>query len=219
MSLSEKELESRKFTIGSSDVPAILGLSPFKGKAEILADKLLERKILKQIWIVLGHKLERPIAEVAVETKKLTGATLLQGWTVTKDWKSCTPDFYLTKFNLPYDKSRILRQDEASLLEVKNVGMHKMRDWAWGKEVPRYVQAQAQWQMSLLGYNLMYIVALMGGNDVKVFPIKREDVWLVDIEKQCRTFYDEHLAPGKRDEPELRIRLERLRATSYKRSA
>lgn len=211
--LSKEELELRKWTVGSSDVPSVCGLSPWSTGGDVLERKLDPTKIQDSASFLLGHKLERPIAELAIEGGKIPAVALVGGWTVVKDgWMSATPDFYaLRQGSETSRKRRPISEEEAILVEVKAVGWRMLGRWDWGKKVPDYVTAQVQWQMHVLGHRNARVVALLGGESVEVFEIARDDVWIAHLKKQCRAFWESHLAPGKRDKVWARVALERLR--------
>lgn len=207
--LTDKEHEVRRHTVGSSDVPAILGLSSFKSHVGILADKLLAKKEQKGVWLRLGQKLEKPIAEFALQEGLIPGLMLFPGWTVVDDWRSATPDFYAMKSgNMTYRRARPFKEEDSLVVEVKNVGVGMMKDWKNGP--PDYVEAQVQWQLLVLKHQRALVVALIGGRDVKAFPVERDDAWLKITEKTCREFWEKNLHPDRRDKPHARVKLARL---------
>lgn len=216
--LSTEELAIRKHTIGSSDVAAICGLSPWEKPGHVLQQKLDPQSIENHPAFKLGHKLERPVAELALEAGNLgSSVALLGGWTIVKDgWKSATPDFYaLYKASTRPKKLEPVLETDAQIVEVKVVGFRQLGHWEFGKIVPDFVKAQVQWQMMILGYSRAKIVALLGGAEVKTFSVTRDNVWLNELETECRRFWEKHLAEGRRDKIWARVRLENLRHTKY----
>lgn len=198
--LSKKELELRKHTIGSSDVPAILGISPFKDQAGVLKAKLLDQGGDIGLPGILGHNLEEPIAKTALQTGAISGVTLFGGWTVKRGWRTATPDFYLLKTgNMEYAKRRPLTEEEAELIEVKNVSTWKAEDWEWGKKCPKYVRAQCQWQMLVLKHSVVTVVALIAGYKLATFRIERNEKWIAKMDAVCSEFWQQHLSPENRD--------------------
>lgn len=211
--LTEAELRKRRGTIGSSDAPAICGISPWKTGADVLEAKLFEKKGPDARPCVVGHAVEEGIARAALLLGDLPGVTLVPGWTVTaKDgWRSATPDFYCLKSgNETYRKGRPIREEEALLVEVKLVGLGQMKHWDWGKKIPDYVQIQVQWQMSVLGHSKAAVVALVG-SDVKTFFLDRDDAAIAEAEKTCEAFWRKHLEGDKQGKSE-RVLYERLRS-------
>src|SRR5258708_4384031 len=94
--LSPEELETRKTTVGSSDVPAIVGSSPWSRRADVLRAKLDPSRIEKEPAFIVGHKLEKPVAELALELGLVEAKVLFPGWTIVdkEGFASATPDFY-----------------------------------------------------------------------------------------------------------------------------
>lgn len=211
--LTARELELRTLTIGSSEVSAVCGLSPWKGPAQVLREKLLVRDFVEERPHVIGHKLERPIAELALELGDVPGCTLVPGWTVVhKDgWRSATPDFYALKTgNETYRRRKPLPKEEALVIEVKNVGVGQFDHWAWGKKVPEYVLAQVQWQFDVLGHDEAAVCAFIMG-DVKTFAVERDDKWIGELTEKCHAFWHTHLRPEARKYPAERVLYEMLK--------
>lgn len=94
----EEWLAARRETIGSSDVPAILGLSPYRGPWDVYADKMgLAQEMKETPEMALGRRLEGRVLE---DYAKGAGVTITPAsaeqptvW-VHRDhpWATCTPD-------------------------------------------------------------------------------------------------------------------------------
>jgi len=214
--LSPAELEKRKWTVGSSDVPSIVGMSPWSSGSQVLERKLDPKKSEEKDAFKIGHKLERPVAELALELGKIEGVSLVGGYTViANEWMSTTPDFYVLRTGSEtYRKGKPIPEEQARVIEIKCVGWKQLSHWDWGKKVPEYVAVQCQWQMAVLGYSEITVVALLGGGDIEVFPVPRDDLLIKRLKKECGAFWDEHLAPGKRNKVWARVKLEQLRSLS-----
>lgn len=193
----------RSTRIGSSDVPAVLGISPWKSPADVIAEKLGTRPSENKVEMGVGNKLERPIAEL-----NFPHATLHPGSTYVHEdgWRSATPDFWI-----PQDpeavmlaRGEIYGPKEATLVEVKNVGFGQLPRWKFGEVCPDFVRAQVQWQMAVLGHKRVRVATLLGGSFPKAWKVKRDDAWIAEITKICRVFWEENLAPDRRKNAKMR---------------
>lgn len=217
--LSDKELIIRKGTVGSSDVPGIVGSSPWSTRAQVLEKKLDSRRIEKESQFLIGHKLEKPVAELAIELGLIEEKVLFPGWTVRdkEGFASATPDFFALKDgNMTYQRRKPLPEAEATMLEVKVVGWRVLGHWDWGKKVAPYVVDQVLWQMMVCGHQKVKVVSLLGGSEVKVFDVERDEVRLAFLVAECRKFWVEVLHANDHADLESRVLLERLRGKMRK---
>lgn len=211
--LSAEELKVRMGTVGSSDVPAIVGSSPWKTRADVLATKLGVSKVSqREPQFLIGHKLEKPIAELALEMSLIDAKVLFPGWTVVdkEGFASATPDFYAVRDgNMTYRRGRALSEKEAILTEVKVVGHRVLAHWGWGETCAPYVVDQVLWQMKVLRHSRAKVVALMAGAEVKVFDVEMDEVRLRKIEVACREFWEREIKTPSKAEPWARVALAR----------
>ena len=66
MALTDKQLTSRQESVGGSDVPAILGLSPFKSAADVYIEKTQQMVQIDNAAIEAGHMLEPAVIDWAI---------------------------------------------------------------------------------------------------------------------------------------------------------
>ena len=155
-------LTGRREGIGSSDVPAILGLLPYKSAHDVWAEKvgLIEPSTEEQEQLKWGRLLEPAIAAGYEEE---TGRILFRprsGYYVLyapeRPWLRVTPD---------YELAPVTEREGPGLLEIKNVSA-----WlgaAWDDEPPPAVQVQLQTQLLVLAYGWGSIAGLVGGNRLR----------------------------------------------------
>lgn len=160
--------------IGASDVPAALGVSPYKTKAELGAELLgkVEPKPVNQEACDIGKRIE-PF--LAAEYQEKTGNILRPSRSERgqpgyvhpeREWLEVHPDF----------------ESKDRLVELKTVNP-RMAFRHWGDDgdpegVPYYVLAQVVTQVACHPtLNRVDVAAYFGGGDFRVFPIEpREDV-------------------------------------------
>ena len=160
--------------IGASDVPAALGVSPYKTKAELGAELLgkVEPKPVNQAACDIGNRIE-PF--LAAEYQEKTGIILRPSRSKRgqpgyihpeREWLEVHPDF----------------ESDSRLVELKTVNP-RMAFRHWGDDgdpegVPYYVLAQVVTQVACHPtLDRVDVAAYFGGGDFRVFPIEpRTDV-------------------------------------------
>jgi len=175
-------LENRLLDVTSTEVSCLFNKNPFKTELDLYYEK--KDKVIQNIdspRMAWGRRLEDSIArgfaeEQGVEVKPY--------------------DVYLS------DKSRrmgssfdykILGKQEA-LLEIKNVDRYVFHDkWdedSEGVNAPSYIEMQLQYQLHLANIDLGYIVALVGGNEMKILKRKRFPEIGKEFETKVKEFWE-----------------------------
>ena len=162
---SAEWLALRQQGIGASDVPAVLGLSPYKSRLTLWLEKRGEIDPS-----VVGAAAERGvILEDAVATmySRQTGRRLRQshGMYVRRDlpWMYASLD-------------RLTVGGDQRIVEIKTSASP-----AWSiNPVPLDVVAQVRWQMAVTGIDVVDVAALLGGLVFRVETIERD----LEIERQ-----------------------------------
>ena len=149
-------LQLRKQNVNSTEVSAILGLSPYMTLSELwhLKKNNIEQAFQETERMTLGKRLEQPIMEHFAEIK---------GWSVEPYKKYGL----IPELRLGSSFDAIILEQKA-LLEIKNVDyfIHKQQ-WDQDEATP-YIELQVQTQMLVSGLDKLYIAALVGGNDLKI---------------------------------------------------
>ncbi|MBY0355691.1 MAG: YqaJ viral recombinase family protein [Rickettsiales bacterium] len=174
----------RRTSIGSSEIAALFGLSPYLTAFELyhakrgsIGDNFEDTE--RMFW---GRQLEDAIA---------TGAGEQEHWTVinpkgfyqhaTIDGMGATPDKFIE------DAAR----EGLGIMEVKNVAWPEFKEkWTDG-EPPIHYLLQLQHQLACTGLEWGAIVALVGGNDLKVFRYERHEPTVQRIESAVRKFWQD----------------------------
>jgi putative phage-type endonuclease len=172
---SEAWLEARKVTIGSSDIPIIVGESTYKSAHTLGAEKLgLVEPIVDaetQELFDIGHLMQPTLLRIYERKtgRKVRGA---HGWRVHKQipWATASLD----------GESPVRRVVEAKWTNA-------MR-WNREEKVPGDVQAQVQWQLFVVGWDVADVVAMARGVP-RIETIERNDAMIDDLLYFAREFY------------------------------
>jgi len=175
-------LENRLLDVTSTEVSCLFNKNPFKTELDLYYEK--KDKVIQNIdspRMAWGRRLEDSIArgfaeEQGVEVKPY--------------------DVYLsdskTRMGSSFDY-KILGEQEA-LLEIKNVDRYVFHDkWdedSEGVNAPSYIEMQLQYQLHLANMDLGYIVALVGGNEMKICKRERFHEVGEQLEAKVKEFWE-----------------------------
>lgn len=178
MTIDERQqwLEARRNGIGSSDVPAVLGISPWKTALDVYLAKINTAPATEglsgpQEW---GLRMEPVIAAAAMDH---------YGWTVEKvptlrhrehDWLIASPD---------------RANQDGELLEIKT----SARADGWGQpetaDIPQHYWIQVQHQLEVADRPVAWVLALIGGNDFRRYRIERDAGYMPTVFEPLREFW------------------------------
>ena len=187
--------EGRESGLGASELPAVLGLSPFAGPFDIWLLKTGKASPAPDNrYTKAGRKLEPVIAEMYAEEMREQGAPLFRleaGGTVrhpSEPWLFASPDRLVVPV---WSGGAGFDFKTACLLEIKNVSGYKADAWGqpWTDEVPFGVLAQVHQQMACTGAGRCHVAALLGGNDLRIYDVPFDaGLWAVLLE-EARAFW------------------------------
>lgn len=144
-------LEARKSLITASDIPVLLGVSPFKCEADLADEKRGLLVTESTLRMKVGLALEDVIA---AEYEAKTGHTTKRwpGLAVHPkiEWAGASPD----------------RKRKGALVELKHTASRSR----FADGLPQDVEAQVAWQMGVTGYEHAD-VAVLAGDDLSIFPV------------------------------------------------
>ena len=162
-------LENRLLDVTSTEVSALFGLNPYQTEFELYHQK--KDKVIisvpdseRMMW---GRNLEDSIALGFAEKYKMKVEQF---------------DVYMrdpeTRMGSSFDY-KITSEKEPMILEIKNVdALAYRKNWIEHDEdniePPEHIALQLQHQLEITGYSVGYIVALVGGNTMKVVKSKRD---------------------------------------------
>lgn len=187
----EAWLSVRKGGVGSSDAAAAVGLHPYKSQLQLWLEKTGRDGNLPvvdpnddQSPMYWGTLLE-PI--VAAHYTRRTGNRVRRVNAVLQH-----PEHPWMLANLDRE---VLGAPDVQILECKTAGIHGSRLWVDG--VPEYVQLQVMHQLAVTGKQAADVAVLLGGQELQVFRIARDDE-LID---QLITLEQRFWGHVERDEP------------------
>ena len=162
-------LENRLLDVTSTEVSALFGLNPYQTEFELYHQK--KDKVVVAISdnerMAWGRRLEDSIALEFAERNNFKVEQF--------DVYMRNPD---TRMGSSFDY-KIVSEEEPMILEIKNVdALAYRKNWIEHDEdniePPEHIALQLQHQLEITGYNVGYIVALVGGNTMKVVKSKRD---------------------------------------------
>ena len=162
-------LENRLLDVTSTEVSALFNLNPYQTEFELYHQK--KDKVVVAISdnerMAWGRRLEDSIALEFADRNKFKVEQF--------DVYMRNPD---TRMGSSFDY-KIVSEEEPMILEIKNVdALAYRKNWIehdeYNIEPPEHIALQLQHQLEITGYNVGYIVALVGGNTMKVVKSKRD---------------------------------------------
>ena len=188
----EEWLSVRQGGIGSSDAAAAVGLNPYKSQLELWMEKTGRQDLLPQddpndesspmFW---GNVLE-PI--VAAHYTKRTGNRVRRINAVLQH-----PGYPWMRANIDRE---VTGAPDVQILECKTAGINGARLWKEG--VPEYVQLQVMHQLAVTGKQAADVAVLLGGQELQVHRIERDDVLinqLIELEARFWRLVETDTAP------------------------
>jgi putative phage-type endonuclease len=161
--LTAQQIEERRTGIGSSDIAAVVGASPWAGPLDIWLDKQgLASPFLQNEAILWGDLLEDPIArEYARRTSQSIARP--EGTIRRKDrpWMLCHPDRIIV--------------GKSKGLECKNRGLRQAHRYGEGPQDCQEEEiCQAAWCMACTDCEEWDVAVLLGGQELRIFTLERD---------------------------------------------
>ncbi len=174
-------LEVRRGGVGSSDAAAAVGLNPYKSQLQLWMEKTGRAGSLPVVdpqddmspmyW---GALLE-PI--VAAHYTRRTGNRVRRINAVLQH-----PQHPWMLANIDRE---VMGAADVQILECKTAGIQGA--WLWRDGVPEYVQLQVMHQLAVTGKQAADVAVLIGGQELQIFRIERDDTMiaqLIELERQ-----------------------------------
>ena len=185
-------LQVRKSGIGSSDAAAAVGLHPYKSQLQLWMEKT-------------GRDGNLPVTNPNDDTSPMYWGTLLEPivaahYTRRTGHKVRRINAVLQHPEHPWMLANIDREvtgtADVQILECKTAGIHGSRLWKEG--VPEYVQLQVMHQLAVTGKAAADVAVLLGGQELQVFRIDRDEdliAQLIALERQFWWFVERDEEP------------------------
>jgi predicted phage-related endonuclease len=199
------QLEARRRTLGASEIPAVIGISPYKGAFEVWLEKrgLEAPRSEDTPWQKWGLKMEPVIAEEYVDYMAETHGQIafleMDGRTSVQvkgqPW-SCTPDrlVALAGVDAAHDDTVIRHAKDIPLLKIGVDFKQSRFGDGYGatgtEEVPAHIWTQCQWSMMVTDLPRWDVAALIGGSDFRVYHILRDTKHIRMLLTEARAFWD-----------------------------
>lgn len=204
MALTQEQLEDRRHYVGGSDVPAILGVSPYANATDVWLAKTgrLEVKPHPSLAAEIGDRMEPMLVE-------WTRDRVAPGANVERDR------------HFHHDNGIFRAQvdgwlpDRAEVIESKTSGLVNgmWRNDEWGADgtdhVPFAVLAQVNFQLLCTGADAAHVAAFLGaGVGPRFYLVERSQGLIDDIRDVCERFWNDNVLADV--QPEARPSLEAL---------
>ena len=192
MALTAEQLDLRRQGISATDMVKLV-----EGKAlQVWLEKRgLADPMIPNARIRAGQKFQQAIAEWAAEELGVEiGPECTTERHPTIPWALATPDYPVLE-----DGRRV------ALIECKNVGLDQANAWkdsAGEWVVPDKHQVQASWQMLVTGLPRVWVAGCIGGNDLHVLPVERDEDLIAGLVDIGRAFWERHVVGGVEPEPD-----------------
>lgn len=186
-------LDARRDGIGSSDLPAVMGLSGYKTALHVYYDKrgrLAHDDAEHSDPAHYGTLFEEPLARDWAARKRTVVQPVGLIANVDEPWQMCSLDRLCTE--CPFDRTT----HKLCALEVKCRNAFVAKLWRQGP--PDDVLAQALWQILVTGLDHIHVMCLIGGNDPRFYTVRAEDhtPLLAYLNAQAARLWHEHIVPG-----------------------
>lgn len=193
--------EERQHYLGGSDIPAIMGVDPYKTSLQLYLEK-------KGLWDEQVDNLHTRFGKhneefIAQEYSLLTGNTL-------------QPVAIKVHPQYPYLVAHI---DRIILADGKAPGIFEAKTSAFGKRyhsfqheqlqleqmrnVPIEYYVQCQYYMALTGYAYCHLVVLIGGREIKVYELEANQDWQKNILLEATNFWENYILKNVQPKPQI----------------
>lgn len=157
-------LTARRSLITATDIPVLLGLSPYKCEADVADEKLYGTTTEATLRMRVGTAVQDLIGE---EYGRVTGRRTQRflGLRIHPEleWAGASPDF------------RVI--GERRLVEAKRTSSRSR----FADGLPQDVEAQVAWQLGVTGFPRADVAALVGDDDLQVFEVEADAHLFADL--------------------------------------
>ena len=189
MALTPEELVERRSYMGGSDIPPLLGLSPYQNITDLWLSKTGRLEVKDEAPsrpADLGSRLEPALVQLAADTRGHPVEFNRRFTRPDAEFKSCQTDGWLTDVGEP--------------VEAKCIGLWNSRfsPHEWGTEgtdeVPYSVLVQVVWQLHVSDADVGHISALLGaGLGHRLYRVKALPALAAEIDERVERFWTEHV--------------------------
>jgi len=186
----EEWLKARRKGIGGSDIAAVCGLSSYRSPLWIYLDKTSqlpeedEENIAAELGLELEPFLSKKFIKWMQKNEGLDIELKKMPW-ILQDGKV---DYFLVSLD------RFFKHPQRGYcpVEIKTTTEFLREQWQGG-EVPDDYYAQCQWQLFITGWQLCYLVYLIGNKTFDVKLIKRNEEVIKNLAEKGTIFWTEYV--------------------------
>lgn len=203
MALTDEQYKKRQNSIGGSDVPAILGVCPFKSVSDIYLSKTFGVEQTTSLAMENGHRFEPTVVqwgmeELNIDKMKWSSANVRRTKTLTNEQGQSAPGHANLDFMF------IAPEIGRCGLEAKTTSLGSYWGTQRTDEVPEHVLLQCLWQAEIADLNMVYVAVLIldRGGHFKLYeidPAEYEEEREIIVEKVI-SFWNNNVMEEK--EPE-----------------
>ena len=182
-------LAARRELVTATDIPVLLGLSPYKCEADLADEKMGKLEAPATLRMRAGLALQDLIGEAYTEQ---TGNRLRRFQGLVRHskikWAAASPDFRVV--------------GEKRLMEAKRSGSRAR----FADGLPQDIEAQVIWQEGVAGFPMADVAVLLGDDELQVFTVPFDPATfdnLVTVAEDFRRRLSEG-GPFARDEARIR---------------
>lgn len=194
----EQFLADRRTGIGGSDIAAILGISPWSTPRDVWASKLGKiadkEETQAMYW---GNVLEDVVAK---EFSKRTGYKIQKHNRLVRHNEYPFLIANVDRLIITDPKKKPATKDgkivTKALLECKTVSQYASAEWGddGTEDIPEYYKSQCYWYMLVTGADVVYLAALIGGSDFRIYIINRNEQIINYLKETGIEFWNEYVA-------------------------
>lgn len=184
-------LAARRRGVGSSDVPAIMGVVEQRTPLHVYYDKLGALDDHAGEAALWGTLHEDTVAREWARRNRSVVQRVGLVARVDEPWMQCSLDRRVTECPL----SRGDRQVCAVEVKTRSAWLSSH----WRRDVPDDVLAQTLWQLAVTGLDHIHVAVLLGGNTYRQRVVRRvgNGDLIGDIVSVCRQFWQGHVLPER----------------------
>lgn len=190
--LTEQAKERRKKFLTASDIPAVIGMSPWKSPLQVYLEKTGQSEdFTGNEATQIGDDFEEALIFRAARAHKLVGLRRNQ-WRVAKG----------TVLAATLDSIGYEQEGAEIAIEAKTSGILSPSTdlTSWGEsgtsQVPDRVAIQVQMQMYCAELPRVYVSALLGRFGHRTYVINRDDAAITALVDFCCAWWDKHVIGG-----------------------
>lgn len=187
--ITEYQRANRRKYLGSSDAPAIVGVSPWRNRSDVYWDKIRppsdNESKPESDAIIVGQMCERAVLDWFA---KETGKKIIKNQSRVHDNGIMAASF-----------DALVVGDGTEAVEAKTTGVtSRLNVEEWGEvgtdEVPNYIIIQCQHQMAVLPeLKTVWVPVLLGGVGFRMYRIERNLQLIEHLEKTESEFWNAHV--------------------------